>query len=87
MLNTIPKDIKLFLNMQSQDRVFHKGGVETVTGLNDKGEFDILLQHANFISLVRNYIIIDKGLKTEKKFAIAKGILRTTKNRVDIFLD
>lgn len=82
------KNLKLiFVNVRSPRKIFFSGKAYSVTSINDKGEFDILPLHANFISLIKDYIVIDKGRKEEKKFIISKGILKVEKNRVDIFLD
>lgn len=77
----------LHVNIQSQDKNYFKGTAYSITSVNNKGEFDILPLHANFISLIMNYLVVDRALGTEKKFVISKGIIRNSKNKVDVFLD
>lgn len=77
----------LQVNIRNAKRNYFTGKVTSVTSLNDAGEFDILPQHANFISIIRNYVILDKNTPQEKKFVISTGILRAQQNKVDIFLD
>lgn len=77
----------LNVNIRNRKRLYFEGKALTATCLNDKGEFDILPQHANFISLIRNYIILNKGTKGEQKFVVGTGVLRVKENKVDIFLD
>lgn len=79
--------LELFVNITSPRKTFFSGKAYSVTSSNDKGEFSILPLHANFISLIKDYIIVDRGTQKEKKFVISKGILKVEKNKVDIFLD
>jgi F0F1-type ATP synthase epsilon subunit len=55
--------------------------------MNDNGVFDILPMHANFISLINSYILLNKGTRDEKKYVINKGVLRVKENNVDGFLE
>lgn len=78
---------QLKTNIRSKRKSFYAGVCYSVTSLNEKGEFDILPQHANFISLVRNYITVNKGAEGQKKFAVSEGILVAKENVVDVFLN
>lgn len=75
------------VSIKSLKKTYFDGKATTLTSLNETGEFDILSEHANLISLIRNYIIIDKGLKSEQKFMISNGILRVKENKVEVFLE
>lgn len=77
----------LDVNIRNRKISYFEGRGGSVTSLNDRGEFDILPQHANFISLIRNYIILNKGTKGEQKFVIGTGVVRVKENKVDVFLD
>lgn len=77
----------LTVNIRSRKKSFYEGKADSVTSLNDKGEFDVLAQHANFISIISNYVILNKNTKEEKKFVITSGVLRVKADIVDIFLD
>lgn len=75
------------VDIRNRKEQFFKGDAKTVTSLNDTGEFDVLPKHANFVTLIRGYIIVDKGLATEKKFEIDNGVLAAKTNAVDVYLD
>lgn len=77
----------IVVSIKSLKKSYFDGKVVTFTSLNDTGEFDILSEHANFISLIRNYIIVDKDLASEHKFMISNGILRVKENKVEVFLE
>jgi F0F1-type ATP synthase epsilon subunit len=73
--------------IKSRTKIFFDGRAQSLTSNNDKGVFDILPQHANFISIIKDFIIVDKGLKTEQKFTIKNGVLSVQSNKVDVYLD
>ncbi len=86
MTNTTNTIVMLTVSIKSKDKTIFSGGVHTVTSKNERGVFDILTFHANFISLITNYIILDKGLPSEKRFEIEKGVLYVLSNKVDVYV-
>ena len=77
---------QLRVSIKAKDRVLYEGNVSTLTSKNERGVFDILILHTNFITLVSDYVIIDKGLSTEKRFDFEKGVLYVLSNKVDIYV-
>lgn len=61
--------------------------VKAVSSFNDKGIFDVLPEHANFISIIKNYIILYKKDGSKNEMKISKGVLRVYENEVKIYLD
>jgi F0F1-type ATP synthase epsilon subunit len=82
-INTI---VTLTVSIKSKEKTLYNGAVHTVTSKNERGVFDVLSLHANFISLISDYIILDKGLPTEKRFDIEKGVLYVLSNKVDVYV-
>lgn len=59
---------------------------ESVSSKNSSGSFDILPQHANFITMVeKNPIIVRIHKQKDQKFDFPMAIIMTTDNKVDIF--
>ena len=81
------KSMKLNVNIRSKDKMFFSGQVRSLTSFNDKGEFDILPLHTNYISIIKDYIFINKGSSEEKKIVINKGVLRIKEDVLDVFLE
>lgn len=77
-----------FINVliKSKSKILYEGDVTTLTSKNERGVFDILLSHTNFITLIRDYVILDKGLPTEQKFNFEKGVLYVVSDKVDIYV-
>lgn len=86
---SITKSTSSPLHVYTRDKkkTFFKGDAFSLTSVNDKGVFDVLPEHANFISLIKDYVIVDKGKPQEIKIMISSGVLKVARNQVDIFLD
>jgi len=78
---------KIKVDIRNRKEQFFLGEALTVSSENDTGEFDVLHKHANFVTLIRGYVIIDKDLPSEKKFEIDSGVLAAKADSVDIYLD
>jgi len=81
--------VKNLINVEvlTPDRVLYKGQAEAISGINDKGKFDVLSYHSRFISLLDGEmtIVIDK--KTQRKIVFAnKGVVRVFDNLVKVYL-
>lgn len=83
-----PKDSDLSLDIYVRSRTtnFFQGAVHTLTSLNQTGEFDVLPMHANFITLVKDFVILDKGLPTEKKIDFKTAVLSVINGKVDVYV-
>lgn len=78
---------QLNLIIKNRNKVFYNGEALYVTSENDKGRFDILPKHANFISIVKDYIIYKKINGEEEKLDIKTGVLKNTSNSIIIYLE
>lgn len=76
----------LKLIIRDKDTLLYDKECETVTSLNEVGEFDVLATHANFITLVSKYIVINKHLKDEKTIPIKRGVLSVTGDNVEVYV-
>jgi len=56
-----------------------------VSSYNEKGLFDVLPFHTNFISLIKTKLVLHKG-REEKEIKVGTGLLRVEKNLVSIYL-
>jgi F0F1-type ATP synthase epsilon subunit len=63
------------------------GRAMAVSSENEKGVFDVLWEHANFISLIKNNISIHLDPTEKRIIPIKSGVMNVSNNTVDIFLD
>lgn len=76
----------LRVNIRSRNKTFYNGPAYSVTSINEIGNFDVLPQHANFVTLVMKSIVVDKGLNTEIEIPIDKGVLYVQNDAVDGYI-
>ena len=73
--------------VRNRENVLYSGQVAAVTSINDKGIFDVLPQHENFISLIKEKVIIHPTLKENKEIQIENGIVRVHKDKVYVYVN
>ncbi len=79
-------DNNISLSIRNKQGVLFSGTVKAVSSYNDKGLFDILGEHENFISLIQEKIVIHKNDKEKEEIKIDTGVLRVYKNNVNIYI-
>ncbi len=77
---------KITVSIKNKKEQLFLGEASSVTSKNDRGVFDILPYHVNFITLIYDFIVIDRNLDTEKRFEMENGILYTLGNKIDIYI-
>ncbi len=81
------KDVKpLILTIRNRQDLLYHGEVKTITSYNDKGIFDVLSKHANFIALIQKKLIYKDLSNKIAEIEIDNGIMRVLDNQVDIFI-
>ena len=81
------KSSALTIVIRNKDKVLYSGQAYAVSGVNDKGPFDILEEHENFICLIKNKIVIHTTPKEVLEIQIENGILRVFKDKVYIYVN
>jgi F0F1-type ATP synthase epsilon subunit len=71
----------------SQKKEGFKGKALSVSSKNRLGKFDILPQHANFITLILDFLTIYTPDKRKISFQFKRGVLEVYKNKVKAFLE
>ncbi len=74
------------LKVVSRKGVIFEGEVISITSYNEKGVFDVLASHANFISLISKGVIIKDLQGVEKKIDFDNALLKVFKNNVEIYI-
>jgi len=62
------------------------GEVLSISSSNENGPFDILSQHTNFITIIREKLILRLPSGTEKEFPVESGVLRCFSSQVEIYI-
>lgn len=81
-------DKTFHLKIISPNKVIYEAEVKSVSSANSVGKFDILSEHANFMTIVENQpisIVQADGSKKELRFPLA--IIYTISNQVRIYTE
>jgi F0F1-type ATP synthase epsilon subunit len=76
----------LTVSITSPDRVVWQGSADSVSSTNKKGDFDILPQHANFITIIQNKPIVIRIGKQTLKFTFEQSVMYTYNNYVSFYV-
>ncbi|OHA05578.1 MAG: hypothetical protein A2934_01880 [Candidatus Sungbacteria bacterium RIFCSPLOWO2_01_FULL_47_10] len=76
----------LSFTVRDRNGVIFEGKVLSVTSLNEKGEFDVLPLHSNFISIIREYVTARLVDGVEKRIPLQVGVLMVRDNGVEVYL-
>jgi len=71
--------------IRKKEGVEWEGEADNLSSTNEIGPFDILPEHAHFVGLVEQYIIVRVKGK-EKKWEIDRGIISVIDNVVEAYL-
>ncbi len=75
----------IYVKVRNPDEVIFEGEVDQISSSNKIGKFDILDNHANFISLIQDSLIMKKGGQVNE-IKVDTGILRVQENKVLVYL-
>lgn len=70
----------------TREKTLFNGEAYAITSINEKGRFDILPHHANFITLIKQFVIIYTSEGEKKEFPLDNGVLEVSGNMVSIYL-
>lgn len=77
---------KLFLKIYTRKGVVFDDEIENLTSFNDTGEFDVLRQHAQFISKIKDRIRVFKLDGSDVVFPVGDAIMRVKGPQIEVFL-
>ena len=85
----IENDIKnkeISVLVRDRSGIIYEGRAESISSVNEYGEFDVLALHANFISLIRKELVLRDSKGIIKRLPITSGLARVADNRVEVYL-
>jgi F0F1-type ATP synthase epsilon subunit len=76
----------LSVSIIAKDKIVFHEDVKAITSYNEAGVFDILPEHTNFITVIKDKIVIHKKDNTDKEISLNNGVLKVFKNKIDVFI-
>ncbi len=82
-----PQKEKLKVIINSPDKIIWNGVATSVSSKNSAGSFDVLPEHANFITMIQNEPIIVRFLDKEHIFTYKNSVLSVYNGIVTIYTE
>ena len=75
--------------ISSPDEIIWQGEAKSISAENSEGKFDILLEHANFVTFIRanSSIIIRTADEHASVFSYKNSVIAVKSGRVNIYAD
>ena len=83
--NSEAKD-KLWVTVRTRQGLAFEGELKAVSSYNRMGPFDVLGEHANFVCMIVNKLILRKIDGKEEEINVDKGVMMVERNRVNVFI-
>ena len=77
----------LTVNIKNRQNTVFQSQALAVSSENEIGKFDVLSQHANFISLIKKSVTIKRKNAPDFSIPIDLGIMKVWENQVFVYLD
>ena len=77
---------KLKVIVKSPEGIVFDGQVYAITSFNINGLFDVLPFHSNFVSIIKEKLILHETKDASKEIKIENGVMKISENNVEIFL-
>lgn len=77
---------KLKVVVKSPEGIVFDGEVYALTSKNVGGLFDVLPFHSNFVSIIKELLLLYETKENPKEMKIENGVMKVSENDVEIFL-
>ena len=79
-------DKTIHVLVRDRNHVLYDGPATGLTSKNSKGIFDILLNHANFISLINETLSIHNSNGTSTQVPMNNALVKVKENNVEVYV-
>jgi F-type H+-transporting ATPase subunit epsilon len=76
----------LILVVRTPEKTIYEGEAHAVSSVNERGPFDVLAAHQNFITLIREKLVITDTAGEKQEVPVQGGVMRVHENEITIFL-
>ncbi|HSW96637.1 MAG TPA: hypothetical protein VLF89_02310 [Candidatus Saccharimonadales bacterium] len=76
----------LKVKIRNTETILFEGEVERISSFNEIGPFDIYPMHANFISIIRQELILYHHREKIKELKLEQAVMKVKQDIVHIFL-
>jgi len=81
------EDPTMKLQILSPDTTLFDGQVKEISCHNEKGQFDVLFGHANFMSMIDKKITVIQADGVKKEYPVEQALIEVHNNEIYIFVN
>ena len=85
--SSLTSTTSIHVTVRDRNRVIYEADATAITTYNETGLFDILPQHANFISLVEKSLVVHTVDGKKTTITINNGLLKVKDNAVHCYVN
>ena len=78
--------IAFALIIRDRERIVFSGTAKSLSSVNERGVFDILPEHTNFISIIKDHLTVHKADGGSEDIKIDHGVVKVFANSVAVYL-
>lgn len=86
MTSTSTDPAKLKVHISDPENVHFEGEAVAFSAINQVGPFDVLPTHENFISMVKDKVVVHISKGEKKEIPIQSGVVKVRENQVFVLL-
>jgi len=79
-------DKKFKVKVRDTENIIYEGEEERISSYNEVGPFDIYPMHANFISIIRQELILYDNHQVVKELQFEQAVMKVKQDSANIFL-
>lgn len=79
-------DKKFKVKVRDTENIIYEGEVERISSFNEVGPFDIYPMHANFISIIRQELVLYDNRQKVKELKFEQAVMKVKQDSANIFL-
>ena len=77
---------KFKVKVRDTENIIYEGEVERISSFNEVGPFDIYPMHANFISIIRQELVLYDNNQRVKELTFEQAVMKVKQDSANIFL-
>lgn len=77
---------QIHVTVKNKQDIIFDDFVKAVSSFNEQGVFDILPMHENFISIIKNVLIIHQKTGDKYEIKVTDGVLKAYENNINIYI-
>lgn len=77
----------VFLTPNYKKELLFSGNIRSLSSFNNEGAFDVLPQHENFVTILKDKIVLVDENNNRRQFNVERALIEVSDNIVRVFME